>query len=729
MYRNSNPGFRRKALVTAIMCAALPGVAAAQENEPKALEALEVTASRGQAASETTDSYISGASTTSMKMALSHREVPQAVTVVTREQMDDFAQNDINDVLEGTTGVTVESVETDRTYYTSRGFDINNFQYDGVGMPAVYDNVQGELDTAFFDRVEVVRGANGLMTGSGNPAATVNFIRKRPTADTNASVSVTGGSWDKKRIVGDVSGAVSESGAVRGRVVAGYEDKNSYIDRYSNEKQMFYGVLEADLTDTTLLTLGHAIQTSDTDSPLWGALPLFYTDGSATDFARSTSTASDWSYWDNTQHNSFVELQQELAGGWRATGTVFRLKNESESELFYQFGTPDRQTGQGLLAYPSQYDLDVEQWVVDAYATGPFTLADRTHELVVGASWSRSETEDESRFDYNYTQGVFVPLPPLDQWDGNFAKPDLVYAPSGSDWTDRETATYAAARWSLTDQLTAITGLRLTWLDNKGESYGASKESSYNAVETPYAGLIYDINDDHSVYASYTEIFTPQTEVDINRDRLDPIDGVNYELGLKSEFQDDRVNTTLALFQTEQQNVAEAAGTFPGSADSYYTAVDGLTSRGVEAEVVGDLTDRIQLFAGYTYVDIEDKDGNGARSFVPEHLAQVRATWKVPAVDGLKLGSKVRWQSGITQEQGVATTGPNAGETIVTRQGSYAVLDLMASYDFASDWNATLNVNNVTDEKYIESLKKFGASAQGFYGEPANASLTVSWTY
>lgn len=161
MYRNPAPGFRRKALVTAMMYAALPGMAFAQEDEPTALDALEITANRGQEASEATESYISGSSTTSMKMELSHREVPQAVTVITREQMDDFAQDDINDVLEGTTGVTVESVETDRTYYTSRGFDINNFQYDGVGMPAVYDNVQGELDTAFFDRVEVVRGANG----------------------------------------------------------------------------------------------------------------------------------------------------------------------------------------------------------------------------------------------------------------------------------------------------------------------------------------------------------------------------------------------------------------------------------------------------------------------------------------------------------------------------------------------------------------------------------------
>lgn len=725
MSPNPEPLFRRKALFTAILCVTLPAVAAAQDSEPTILDVLDVSAERGPVSSEATGSYTSGATTTSMKMALGHRETPQAVTVVTREQIEDFALNDINDVLEGTTGVTVESVETDRTYYTARGFEINNFQYDGVGLPAVYDNVQGELDTAFFDRVEVVRGANGLMAGSGNPAATVNFIRKRPTEETSASVAVTGGSWDKKRIVGDVSGAVSESGAVRARVVAGYEDKHSYLDRYSNEKQMFYGVLEADLTDTTLLTLGHASQTSDTDSPLWGALPLFYTDGTATDFARSTSTASDWSYWDNTRQNSFVELQQELAGGWRAKGTVLRLEKDSDSELFYQYGTPDPQTGEGLMAYPSQYDLDIEQWVADVYATGPFNLANRTHELVLGATWSRSETVDESR----YGRGIGNPLPPLNQWDGNYPRPAFDNGVAGSDWTDREAATYAAARWTLTDSLTAITGLRLTWLESKGTSYGAARNTRYHAVETPYAGLIYDLNRDHSVYVSYTEIFTPQTEVDINRDRLDPIDGVNYELGLKSEFLADRVNTTVALFRTEQQNVAEVAGTFSGTQDAYYRGMDGIQSEGVELEFVGEVTDRIQLFAGYTYVNIEDAEGDPAKPFVPEHLAQFRGTWEVPGVQGLEVGSEIRWQSSITQEQGVATTGPNAGSIIITEQESYAVVDLMASYDFARHWNATLNVNNVTDEKYIESLKKFGTSAQGFYGEPANASLTVSWVY
>ncbi len=717
--------FRRKALFSAMMCGSLPLAAFAQDTGPTVLDAMTVAAERGVASSESTGRYRAPTSSTALKLDLSHRETPQSVSVVTREQMDDFNQNDINDVLEGTTGVTVESVETDRTYYSSRGFDITNFQYDGVGLPNVYGNVQGDLDTAFYDRVEVLRGANGLMTGSGSPSATINFIRKRPTEKTSAGVAVTGGSYNNRRIVGDLSGAVIDSGRVRGRIVAGYQNRDSHLDRYNNEKQLGYGVLEADLTGSTLLTLGHSSQTSDTDSPLWGALPLFYSDGSRTDYKRSTSTSSDWSYWDNVNHNSFVELQQKLGGGWSSKASMLRLEHDSEAALFYQYGTPDSGTGEGLLAYPSEYDRNIVQLVGDLSASGPFSLAGRTHELVVGANWSRSETKDESR----YGRGIGTPLPPLEEWGGDYPKPVFDSGVQASDFTDRETSTYAAASWTLTNRLTAITGVRLTWLDSEGESYGVSKETSYDAVDTPYFGLIYDLSDNHSVYASYTEIFTPQTEVDINRDRLDPIEGANYEVGLKSVYMDERLQTTVALFQTRQDNRAEAAGTFENSVDTYYRGVEGLTSEGVELELVGQVSDRVELFAGYAYVNIEDAQGDGAKSEVPSHIVQLRATWQVPGVTGLELGTQARWQSSISQDQGTVSIGPNAGQHIETEQDSYAVIGLLASYDFNRNWNATLNVNNVTDEKYIESLKKFGVAAQGFYGAPANANLKLSWTY
>ena len=144
--------------------------------------------------------YLAVEAETATKLGISIKETPQSVRVVTRALMDDFSLDDVNQVLETTPGVSVEKIETDRTYYKARGFDILNFQVDSLGLPQERGSLQGTLDTAIYQRIEVVMGANGMMTGAGNPSATVNFIRKRPTADLRADVSVTAGSWSNKRV-------------------------------------------------------------------------------------------------------------------------------------------------------------------------------------------------------------------------------------------------------------------------------------------------------------------------------------------------------------------------------------------------------------------------------------------------------------------------------------------------------------------------------------------------
>ena len=148
------------------------------------------------------------ASTT--RLNLTARQTPQGVTSIKREQLDDFKLNSIRDVLDSTPGVNVQKVETDRTYFTARGFDITNFQYDGMGMPLNGGVLVGDIDTAPYEQVDILHGANGLMTGSGNPSAAVNFIRKRPTYDPQAKVSLSTGSWDKRRVDLDVSGPLTD---------------------------------------------------------------------------------------------------------------------------------------------------------------------------------------------------------------------------------------------------------------------------------------------------------------------------------------------------------------------------------------------------------------------------------------------------------------------------------------------------------------------------------------
>jgi outer membrane receptor for ferric coprogen and ferric-rhodotorulic acid len=527
------------------------------------------------------DSYKAAPSSAATKLELTPRQTPQSISTISGAQLRDFKLSSVNDALKYTTGIQVQEVETDRTYYSARGFDITNFQYDGIGVPFVYGNVEGDLDTAIFERVEVIRGANGLMSGTGNPSATINFVRKRPTLAPQARVDLTAGSWDKRRIDVDVSGALSESGNVRGRAVYANENKDSYLDRYSREKNIFHGVIEVDLDDSTLFTLGHTLQKSDANSPMWGALPLNFSDGSATDYSRSTSTSADWAYWDVQENRSFAELAHNFANGWQAKAVLTHVEKKADSSLFYVYGTPDRDTGLGLFSYPSEYQEKNKQLIADLYASGPFALAGREHELVVGGSWSKSELEDMSWYD----SSTGTALPPLEDWSGSYPRPLNDAGTDGSDFTDRMQSVYSAARWSLSDSLSLITGVRVVDVDSDGSNYGTSKSTSYNNEVVPYAGLIYDLNEQYSVYASYTEIFDPQTKQDVSGNRLAPVEGVNYEAGIKAELLDDKVNLSLAVFRTEQDNVAAVAGMNAGTV--FYKGEEGITSEGYEVEVSG----------------------------------------------------------------------------------------------------------------------------------------------
>ncbi|WP_178091418.1 TonB-dependent siderophore receptor [Halopseudomonas laoshanensis] len=669
-----------------------------------------VEASTG-ATVQSADSYKVERSSTATRLSLTPRETPQSVSVVTAAQLRDFQLTGAIDALETTPGVSVERVETDRTYFTARGFDITNFQFDGLGTPMMYKNIQGDIDTAVYERVEVLRGANGLLSGTGNPSATVNFVRKRPTREAQTSLSGTVGSWNHKRLEADVSGPLGAADKVRGRLVVSAQDGESYLDRMERERHTVYGVVEIDMTDRTLLTAGHSWQQNNTDSPLWGALPLYYTDGSPTDYDASTSTSADWAYWDNTDNRSFVELSHLLASGWEVKGALNYLDHDSNSELFYQYGTPDRQTGLGLFAYPSQYELNIEKLVADLHVKGPFAFAGRDHELVAGVQWSRSELEDMS----NYGQGIGTPLPPLDQWNGNYPKPPYNSGVDGSEWIDKQAGLYSTARLSLTDRLTGLVGGRLSRFEGDGNSYGVTRDTSYSGVFTPFAGLVFDLNERMSLYASYTEIFQPQTEVDANRDRLDPIEGVQYETGIKAEMPGG-ADASLALFRIEQDNVAEARGTIPGSVDTAYVGRQGLTSEGVEATLAGEVLPNLQASLGYTYIDLQDSEGERARAFIPQHMVRAMSTYRLPFYEAVKVGAQASWQDVIYREQGAGIT---------SRQDAYALVDLMASYDLSENLTATLNVNNVTDEKYLTSLY----FAQSYYGAPRHAMLTLAWDY
>ena len=680
-----------------------PGDAAERQ-----LETVTVTAGdSGATPSERTGLYTSARSRGATSLDLTLRETPQTVSVMTRQHLDDFGLTSVNNALAASAGIVVERVETDRSYYTARGFAVTNFQMDGVGVPFIYGNVSGDLDTVIYDRIESIYGANGLMTATGQPSATVNFVRKRPGADFAARVGVTAGAWDRRRLEGDITAPLTAAGTVRARMVAALEDSDSYLDRYGQRKQVFYGVLEADLGPNTLLALGASHQRNDTRAPLWGALPLVYTDGSRTDFDVSTSTAAEWAYWDSQTDTVFSELTHDFANGWSARAVLTHTRLDSNGALFYAYGTPDKTTGLGLYAYPSRYTANNIQNLADLQLSGGFELGGRRHELTLGASWSRSELEDRS----DYGQGIGTALPPLAGWDGSYPMPAFDASTNGSDFTHTQRSLYAATRLNLSDALKLILGARSTQARSDGISYSIGRHAKADAV-SPYLGAVYDLDKHWSVYASHTEIFTPQHEVDRNGDFLDPIEGSSQEIGLKAAFLGGKLNGSLALFQTQQNNLAEAAGTVGPT--TYYRGVDA-ESRGVQLDLAGQITPRLQASVGFTQLSLEGEDGKDILRYTPRRLLRATATYRVPQLDALKLGATLRWQDDVSTTVG----------SVRVTQAAYALIDLMARYEINRHLSITAKLNNATDEKYLTSLY----SAQSYYGAPRNLSITANWTY
>ncbi|NMP32800.1 TonB-dependent siderophore receptor [Thalassotalea sp. M1531] len=656
------------------------------------------------------------------RLELDIKDIPQSVSVITESQMKDFKLNDIDSVLDTATGINVERIETDRTYYTARGFDVTNFQVDGVGLPLSSGNNHADEDTAIYDRIEVIRGANGLMTGVGNPSATVNFIRKRPTVENSFTFSGTVGSWSDKRLAFDASYNFTENTAARAVIVA--QDSESYLDRYEPQKNIYYIFLQHKLTGATDVSLSYAVNDSEATGNNWGANPLFYTDGSATDYDESTNTSADWSYWDITKENAVFEISHVFDNGWNLRGTYSRKETNEDTELFYVYGTPDKTTELGLLGYASEYDNDDKHDLVDVYLTGEFELFGREHEFVVGANHSSMEGKEQSLYDFSTGAGFPIMLP-LPQWNGSTPRPVFADGETGSDLERDQNAIYFTSRLNVTDDLHVTVGGRQNDWEVKGDSYGVAQDASDDEF-IPYVGGVYQINEDTVAYAGYTETFISQTELDVNDSVLDPITGKSQEVGIKTSMFGNNSLVSVTYFEVKQENLAKAIANMAPD-EQRYEAVDGVESAGFEIDIAGEILPGLQTSIGFTSFDVDvdsDIDANVA-DYTPEMLVKFAATYNVPQIEGLTLGMNIRWQDDISRMQGIVGEGfENAGEEIITKQDAYAVVGLMARYQVTEQISLSVNANNITDEKYLTSLYW----AQGFYAAPANYSATFVWS-
>jgi outer membrane receptor for ferric coprogen and ferric-rhodotorulic acid len=657
------------------------------------------------------------------------RDIPQPVTVLTRQFLDDRVLPDLHDVMRNIPGVTVDYTDSERVNYYSRGYQIDALQVDGLTM-----NGGGTMfvqpDTAVLDHIEVLRGASGMLRGSGNPSAVVNLVRKRPAKTFQASVAAIAGSWGRRRIEADVSAPLNAAGTIRGRVVAVKDKKEFFQDARKEDREVLYAIVDADLTPDT--TLSASLQHTDLDATgAWGNLPANL-DGSPLHFARSTYLGAAWNRWNRYNDQALLELNHRFGNGWNvkasAAYTGLHLKPWGFLQSYF--------TRRAGATNPYLFDVSTSAYTGDSSnqrvfsvtADGPFEAFGRKHTLVVGAESLDVDTIG--------TRGYFNlgPMTNVDirTWNPYTSMPRPAITPVGStaysapgNQTSQK-GVYATTRLSLADPLAVLLGARLSWWDYEVPTAPAGNYK-IDRQTTPYAGITYDINRQVSAYASYTEIFSPQNYKDRNGGILAPVEGKDYEAGLKGEFFGGRLTGTLAVFRIDNEGKAtqDLAGGTPCLPwyPTGYCYVDGgkQRSQGWELELSGEVWPGVELQGGYT--DTRTRylsDGTAAnvgqplRSIDPKHQLRVFATWRPTGVlEGWTFGGGVQAQS-----DSYVTAG-----ALRSAQGGYSVFNAMAAYRFNPTWSLQANVNNVFDKVYYA---KYAPNTIGnYYGDPRNVLVSL----
>ena len=686
-----------------------------------------VVSAEADRATEGTGLYTSRNMSTATGLNLSQRHTPQTVSVISRQQMEDFDLTTLQDVARATPGIygKTQGVSDQETTYFARGFALSHVNVDGLPLDVTGFNERNvSADMLMYDRVEVVRGATGLMEGAGAPSGSINMIRKRPTATPLLNASVHLGSWKDKQLTVDASNALNASGSVRGRVAASWRDSDSFVDVVNNKNSTVYAIVEADLTPSTTAGIGFSRQHSRTDGVFVG-LPTML-DGRHMDLPRSTFLNNADSFQKRDNNVVFADLETRLDKGWRSRFAITRIDASSSTRNT----TNSRIDGEIYKLNQSEtgWKYNTEQVVADWRLSGPVTWFGRQHDVIVGASYRHDDSDAGQSW-----EGAATRVIDIRQWNP-YAYPmrGAPFEPYNWDRKTDEKGVYAAGNFSLADPLRLVLGGRFGWYAQDVTGWYATNPAwrrglTENAKFTPYAGLVYDVDRHHSVYASGTQIFEPQSSLDVRGNTLPPLSGTNLELGVKGEYFGGRLNASGALFRIKQNNraMADELNCPTGGAIYCARAAGQVQSEGVDLQLSGSPLPGWQIAGGYTYVLAKyTKDSVAAN--IGQRIATDEPKQLFKLMTNIQLGgSLAQWNVGASV---YAQDKIERRDTAyLTRQGGYAIVGLMAGYRISEQLQLRLNIDNVLDRRYYQALGYAWSGGLERYGAPRSVLLSLHY--
>jgi len=676
---------------------------AADETEKLVLDPIEVEGDFG-VVTEQSESYAAPMTTVGGRQPQHTRDVPQTITVLTRQRLDDAAATTIEEAAYTLPGLTTATGDGFLASLYARGQEVFQYYVDGAQRP--YLSIFGTApDLFFFDRVEIMSGPSGVFQGSGEPVGTLNLVRKRPLDEITFQGGAEANTFGGYRGEFDVLTYFNEEKSVRGRFAVVGEEGENFVDLNQMDRYGAYGTVEIDIMESSTIAIGGIVEHIDRAD--FSGLPTF-NDGTLIDLPRDTFVGAPYDDSDTDTVEVFAEFEHAFDFGGVLKFSTRRY--ERRSDILNALGVSGVDPATGLFSvFNFARDHEEIDDFVDLNMTAPFIAGHVPIEIVAGADYRRSEQTTLQQFDFSPAQqNIFAFDPSL------IVKPTITFPGVGPGFNINsltevdEYGLYAQARAEVLDGLKLNVGGRMSFYDSSVTDLvrgGTSKIDETNFA--PYFGVTYDVIDPVTVYASYASIFQPQTDLQVDGSNVEPRIGDQYEVGVKAELMDGALLAQASYYFIRDRNRATDDPNNLG----FFVGTEEADTQGVELLVTGSPYPGVQVSAGYTHVDTElTNDPTSPNNFV----AFAKYTFEGGDLDGLSIGAGVRAADSFAIQDGA----------VRIKAKGYAVFDAMVRYDMTENVAVQLNVRNLSDEKYYERINE--VIRGNFYGEPLNATLKVT---
>lgn len=635
-------------------------------------------------------------------------ETPQAITVVTGEQMRDQGAQNVQDALNYAAGVRSEAYGLDSRgdWTLIRGSDPTEY-LDGLRGAFNYYTSTTRTDPYMLERIEVLRGPSSMLFGQGSTAGIINLVSKRPQAQSQREIGVQLGSFDRRQINADLTGPLTADGTWLYRIVALYRDSDTQVDQVNDDRRLIAPSLTWRPSEDTSLTFLLRWQQDRTGSTSqffqWSGLVAPNPNGP---IPANRFIGNPGDHYDTDHSSAGWSFEHRFNPNWTFRQAFRASRNEVDYVTVYAdpFSNP-----LNPFIDPRQRVINREGWFahnrartqnLDQHVEGRFKTGALEHQMLLGVDAVRFKQDEAQSFDGAPERGGT--LPPIDVYNPVYAPYTPPPLGPAVQTSQRQIGVYLQDQMRLGEHWIVVAGLR----HDRAKSGKVGQADETSSATTKRLGLMFHDWAGWSPYVSYSESFTPVAGTNRGGARYRPQRGEQVEAGLKFEPAQRDLSFTAAAYELREENrlVPDPANPVGSNIQAGKTKTTGL-----ELEFAGKLTSSLDITAHYNYLD-NDKQLTPA----PRHQAAVwgKQRFSIGGRDGFAAGLGLRYFSDFVEPPSPTTP-------------SVVLGDAMLSYDTGA-WRVALNVNNLTDKRYFSYC---GGRGDCWFGARRNMVLSASYSF